>query len=83
VGAAVTAVAANAPKIPRRVMPVEPIFFMFLAPVPSLNIVPRCRGVYIYPQMQAIYCIGRFVVQPLFWSVMVNKGKTGEFLRIS
>ena len=56
VGAADTAVAANAPKSPRRVKPVDFVFVIVLAPVPSL-VYANSPALFIYPQMWLLYVI--------------------------
>src|SRR6056300_1703955 len=81
VGAAATAVAANAPNSPRRVNPEEFLSVMCFAPVPSLDLIssPYRDFVPTSPQMLRLYCIFRIVDQGLFRKFCLTSEKLAEF----
>jgi len=81
VGVAVIAVAANAPRSPRRVKPVDLSFVMIFAPVPSLNVFsPYGEVAILSPDAWTLLHTSIRGPRPLSTNPK-NKREIGEFLR--
>jgi hypothetical protein len=82
VGAEVTAAAAKAPNNPRREIPEEVFFIMFVAPVPSPVFYPLCSEFFIQPP-RCKQVIAHFdsLTKTCFNRIGVNEGEIGELLR--